>query len=70
VTYDDGLGLPQDFIRAYMWLNVAAIGSKGHDGNTTMKNQDDVASQMTAAQLWEAQETARRCQQSQFKECS
>ena len=50
-VYAYGQGLRQDFICAYMWLSVAAIGSQGHDVSTTIKNQDYVASQMTAAQL-------------------
>ena len=41
----------------------------GDEGKREMKNRDSVASHMTAAQIGKAQEMARRCQQSQFKEC-
>lgn len=34
-----------------------------------MKNRDAMASEMTAPQIEKAQEMARRCQQSKFKEC-
>ena len=69
VLYAQGQGLPQDFIRAYMWLTIAAAASRGDDVKTATKNQNYVTSHMTAAQIGKAQEMARRCQQSQFKEC-
>ena len=69
VLYAHGQGLPQDFIRSYMWLTIAAEASRGDDVKTAIKNQNNVASQMTAAQIGKAQEMTRRCQQSQFKEC-
>jgi hypothetical protein len=52
-----------------MWYTVAAAASSGDIGNSAMKYRDEVASRMTAAQLRMSQEMARRCQQSQFKEC-
>ena len=68
--YTQGRGVPQDFIRARMWFNVAAAALSGDEGKAAMKNRDHVASQMTAAQIGQAQEMARRCQQSQFKGCN
>ena len=67
--YTQGRGVPQDFIRARMWFNVAAAALSGDEGKAAMKNRDHVASQMTAAQIGQAEVMARRCQQSQFKEC-
>ena len=69
MLYTEGQGIPQDFIRAHMWYNVAAAALSGDAGKAAMKRRDDVASRMTAAQIEKAQEMARRCQQSQFKEC-
>ena len=69
LMYANGQGVPQDFIRAHMWFNVAATALSGDDGKTAMKNRDITASKMTPAQIEKAQEMARRCQQSQFKEC-
>ena len=69
VMYFKGQGVPQDFIRAYTWYSVAAAALSGDDGQTTMKNRDIVALRVTAAQIGKAQKMARRCQQSQFKEC-
>ena len=69
LIYAKGRGVPQDFTRAYMWLNVASSALSGDEGKTAMKNRHHVVSQMTAAQIGKAQEMARRCQESQFKEC-
>lgn len=69
LMYERGRGVRQDFIRAHMWYNVAAAMLSGDDGEAAIKRRDHVASRMTAAQIEQAQEMARRCQQSKFKEC-
>jgi len=70
MLYRDGLGIPQDFVRAHMWHSVSAITwSDIDEKETAMKERDGVASQMTAAQLKKAQAMARRCQETKFKEC-
>ena len=69
VLYELGHGVPRDVIRAHVWYSVAAAALSGDDGKRAMKNRDGVASRMTAAQIGKAQEMARRCQQSKFKEC-
>lgn len=67
--YYKGQGIPQDFIRAHMWINTALVTSKGHGRKEAMENQDYTISQMTAAQIEQAQEMARHCQETKFKEC-
>jgi len=62
-------GVPQDFVRAHMWYSVAASAVTGDGVETAVRNRDGVASRMTAVEIEKAQEMARRCQQSQFKEC-
>lgn len=42
-SYDNGLGVPQDRVRAYMWLNLAA--TQGREGAATLR--DLVARLMT-----------------------
>jgi uncharacterized protein len=70
MLYRDGLGIPQDFVRAHMWYSVSAVTlSDIDDKETAVKERDGVASQMTAAQLKKAQAMARRCQRTKFKEC-
>ena len=69
--YARGQGAPQDFVRAYMWYNVSAGAVSVDERKAAMKKRrrDDMASQMTATQIEKAQEMARRCQATKFKEC-
>jgi TPR repeat protein len=55
VFYDNGLGVPQDRIRAYMWLDLAAM--QGRESAATFR--DLVARVMTPGQIAEAQKLAR-----------
>jgi TPR repeat protein len=67
--YAKGRGVPQDFVRAYMWYSIATVALSGDDGRDAAKSRDLSASQMTAAQIVKAQEMTRLCQQSKFKAC-
>ena len=73
--YDRGMGVLQDFVRAHMWLSVSAAAESGRNKESsrkkriTLKYLDGLALQMTAAQIEKAQEMARRCQDTKFKEC-
>ncbi len=69
LIYERGRGVRKDTVRALMWYTVAVAMLNGNDKKTAMTRRDHLTSQMTAAQIEEAQEMARRCQQSQFKEC-
>jgi TPR repeat protein len=51
VFYDNGLGVPQDKVRAYMWFNLSA--AQGRDGAAAFR--DLIARRMTPAQIAEAQ---------------
>ena len=55
VFYDNGLGVPQDKVRAYMWFNLSA--AQGRDGAAAFR--DLIARRMTSAQIAEAQKLAR-----------
>ena len=55
VFYDNGLGVPQDKVRAYMWFNLSA--AQGRDGAAAFR--DLIARRMTPAQTAEAQRLAR-----------
>ena len=54
--YLNGQGVPQDFVAAHAWFNVAAANGDSR----AAKNRDIVASKMTAEQLAEAQKLARK----------
>lgn len=55
VFYDNGLGVPQDKVSAYMWLSLAA--TQGREGAAAIR--DLIARRMTPAQIAEAQKLAR-----------
>ena len=60
--YDNGSGVAQDYVKAHMWWNIAAI-----DGDAdAIKNRDIVAKKMTPAQIEKAQEAASRCIKQNF----
>ena len=69
VMYTKGRGVRQDFARAYMWFNLAAPALSGNSGDAATKKRDRIASKMTAEQIGTAQEMARRCQESNLKNC-
>ncbi len=69
VMHANGTGVRQDFVRAHMWFSLAAAALSGDAGDKATKNRDGIAAKMTAEQIATAQEMARRCQESGFKNC-
>ena len=58
--YNNGRGVPQDYVRAHMWLNLAAARTPaGEDHDKAVNNRNAVAERMTPAQIAEAQKLAR-----------
>ncbi len=53
--YDNGLGVPHDYVQAHMWFDLAA--AQGFEN--ARKNRDIVADKMTPTQISEAQRLAR-----------
>lgn len=56
VGYHTGAGVPQDYVQAHMWANLAA--SRG--SSRALKLRDDIAAKMTPDQIAEAQKAASR----------
>ncbi len=54
MMYKMGDGVPQDYVMAYMWLNIANAKSEH-----SIKSRDGVAARMTPAQLAAAQQLSR-----------
>ncbi len=55
-----GEGVPQDYVLAHMWLNLAVSQlSPGEDRDQAESARDKVARQMTPAQITEVQRLAR-----------
>ena len=55
VMYDNGKGVPQDYVQAHMWFNIAA--AQGH--KTGREIRDIIAKDMTPADISKAQAMAR-----------
>ena len=69
LIYERGRGVRKDVVRALMWYHIAGTLLHGDEGKAAVKRRDYLTSHMTAEQIEQAQEMARRCQQSQFKQC-
>ena len=67
--YNNGTGVVQNYTRAHMWYNLAASSLTGDDGKRASNNRDIISKKMTSAQIAQAQEMARKCQASNFKNC-
>ena len=65
VIYRFGEGVLQDYVYAHMWGNIAASNGSGNGGEF----RDNVAKQMTSAQIAKAQELARECVRKEYKGC-
>lgn len=69
LAYETGQGVEQDRLRAEMWFILAAATLRGDEATAAAGNRDRLASTMTPAAVKRAQEMARRCQQSAFRDC-
>ena len=68
--YSEGAGVPRDYVRAYMWKNIAAASTPGKNKAVYTKTRDDIAKKMTPAQIKRAEEMTHKCQASKFKQCN
>jgi TPR repeat protein len=53
--YDNGRGVPQDVILAYMWFELSA--QQGNE--SAVRSRDDISQRMSATQRADAQKLAR-----------
>jgi uncharacterized protein len=67
--YDKGHGVSQDYLGAHMWYNLAASRLSRDEGKLATKNRDTVEKTLTPAQVVKAQEMAKNCEASEFKNC-
>ncbi|MDU8913859.1 tetratricopeptide repeat protein [Aestuariicoccus sp. MJ-SS9] len=63
--YEKGQGLLQDFVRAHMWYNIAV--ANGSD--EAVRRRDAMARALRSDDIFIAQGTARRCMESNYKNC-
>ena len=61
VAYGIGQGVPQNYVLAHMWFNLAAsrLEHSSEMRETAIGNRNKIASKMTPAQIAEAQKLAR-----------
>ena len=69
LMYDRGQGVAQDYALAHMWNNIAASLLTGEESHKLSTLRAVISEKMTPAQIAEAQEMARKCQASNFKQC-
>jgi len=63
--YENGHGVPQDNVKAHMWYNIA--GANG--ASKRNEDRDEIAKEMTAADISQAQAMARECMSSGYVDC-
>jgi TPR repeat protein len=67
--YAQGQGVVQDYLRAHMWLNLAASKLSGNEGQGATEGRKMIAKHMTTEQVARAEEMARQCEARSFKNC-
>jgi len=60
--YVAGHGVPQDFVYAHMWFNLAASRAMGDDEKQYSAARDSLATKMTPQEIAEAHKFAREWQ--------
>ena len=65
VMYEKGEGVLQDTIAAHMWFNIAA--ENGHTG--AVKGRNITAKKLSSSDIVKAQQMAKRCMASGYKDC-
>ena len=69
IAYQNGRGVGQDYILAYMWYELGMPRLAPGDEKIIKKNLDNIAAKMTAAQIAQAKDMAKKCKASNYKQC-
>lgn len=64
-SFATGRGVEQDYLRAHMWFELAAAGGDVD----AVKGMGRMAAKMTSQQISEAKNLAKKCRDSEFKDC-
>lgn len=68
--YGEGQGVPKDYVQAHMWASIAAANQTNIEEQKKFINlREALAENMTAQQLAEAKDLAKRCTTNKFKGC-
>lgn len=65
VIYESGLGVVPDYVIAHAYLNLADINGQ----STGAERKKELEKKMTAEEVFQAQAIARRCVNSNYKNC-
>ncbi len=65
ILYKNGQGVTHDYTIAHMWFNIATANGYAD----AAKARDLLAKEMTAASITKAQEMARECLGSDYRDC-
>ncbi|MCA9453217.1 MAG: SEL1-like repeat protein [Nitrospiraceae bacterium] len=71
MLYQNGWGVPQDNVRAYMWFTLA-VEQDQRQGRNMLElgaQRDAIRNQLTPAQVAEALRLVNQCQTQQLKGC-
>ena len=63
--YANGIGLPENYIRAYVWWSMA----KTQGLKEAAESLDDLKPLMTKQQIAQAQALATKCYESDYEDC-
>ena len=58
ISYEYGMGVPRDYVQAHKWYNLAASRTTDEAKDYRL-HRDELAKEMTASQVTEAQQLAR-----------
>ena len=64
--YEEGEGVPQDYVNVHMWYNLASMGGQLE----AKKYRDEIANKMSSDILAKAQMKATKCFKAAFKNCN
>lgn len=67
--YYRGEGVPKDYVLAHMWKNIASNLAEGDRQLRYVEQLNELARSMTAKQITEAKELAKKCNANKFKGC-
>jgi len=69
VMYRNGAGVAQDYVRSYMWFLLAESSLIGKAVKKSTTPANNIVGKMTQAEIGQAEDMARKCQQSSFRDC-
>jgi len=68
VMYATGAGVPQDYVEAHMWFNIAASRATGEARENAVEARDGLAGLMSPTQIAEAQRLAHEWDTAHLRE--